>query len=144
MRVATDVQASFGSCCSCAAVETAVDSSAEAKAAVTDATVSGSSYSFCAAAAMTTASAASDHKIGFPDKKGRNSCLFCYCLSLFCGCLSRSFDIRMSRFSGALTFFLFRCRHASSSSYTRFPSMINRPMDFLLIKKVSLYIICIF
>ena len=69
MRVATDVQASFGSCCSCAAVETAVDASAEAMAAVTDATVSGSSYSFCAAAETTTASDASDRLIGLPNTK---------------------------------------------------------------------------
>ena len=60
MRTVTDVQASFGSCCSCAAVETAVDASAEAMAAVTDATVSGSSYSFCAAAETVTDLAASN------------------------------------------------------------------------------------
>lgn len=87
------VQASFGSCCFFAAAAMAVDASAEAMDAVTDATVSGSSYSFCAAVVMITASDASDQLIGLPTyrichwqvltdawqyKKGRISCLFCY------------------------------------------------------------------
>ena len=47
MKTATDVQASFGSCCFFAAVAMAMDL---AMAAATDVTASGSSYSFCAAA----------------------------------------------------------------------------------------------
>ena len=50
MKSATDVRASSGSFCFCAAAVTAVASVAEAMAVVTDVTVSGSSYSFCAAA----------------------------------------------------------------------------------------------
>ena len=64
MKSVTDVQASFGSCCFFAAAAMAVDASAEAMDAVTDATVSGSSYAFCAAAVMITASDASDRLIG--------------------------------------------------------------------------------
>ena len=59
MKATTDVQASFGSCFFCAAVVMAVASVAEAMAVVTDATVSGSSYSFCAAAETVTDLAAS-------------------------------------------------------------------------------------
>ena len=59
MRAITDVQALFGSCFFCAAVVMAVASGAEAKAAVTDVTASGSSYSFCAAAETVTDLAAS-------------------------------------------------------------------------------------
>ena len=78
MTTVMDVQASFGFCCFCAAVVTAVASVEEAKAAVTDVTASGSSYSFCAAAATTTVSDASDlYKIKVSGKKGRDSCLFC-------------------------------------------------------------------
>ena len=69
MRTVTDVQASFGSCCFFAAAATAVDSSAEAMDAVTDAKVSGSSYSSCAAAVTITASDASDRLIGLPNTK---------------------------------------------------------------------------
>ena len=79
------------------------------------------------------------------NKKGRYSCLFCYFLSLLCISLPHSFCICIPlSCSFVLPDFLFLCKHASSSSYTRFPSMINRPMDFLLNKKDSLYIICIF
>ena len=75
MRTVTDVQASFGFCCFCAAVETAVASLAEAMAAVADVTASGSSYSFFAAAETVTDLAASKlsdscrfqtKKAGFP------------------------------------------------------------------------------
>ena len=69
MRTVTDVQASFGSCCFFAAAAMAVDSSAEAKAVVTDVKVSGSSYSSCAAAVTITASDASDRLIGLPNTK---------------------------------------------------------------------------
>ena len=79
MRTVTVVQASFGSCCFFAAAETAVDALAEAMAVVTDATVSGSSYSFCAAAATATALHASNFSEGrHSNKKGRETCLFCY------------------------------------------------------------------
>ena len=50
MRALTAVQASFGFCCFYAAAVMAVASLAEAMAAVTDVTASGSSYSSCAAA----------------------------------------------------------------------------------------------
>lgn len=143
-----DVQASSGSFCFCAAAVTAVASVAEAMAAVMDVTVSGSSYSFCAAAATTTVSDASDlSKIKVPGKKGRDSCLFCleYYLFLVFMRFSRSFCI--SFFSSDSTNSparRFRCRQASSSSYTRLPSMINRPMDYLRNRILCFYIICIF
>ena len=60
MRTVTAVLASFGFCCFCAAAAMAVDSLAEAMAAVTDVTASGSSYSFCAAAETVTDLAASN------------------------------------------------------------------------------------
>ena len=50
MRALAAVQASFGFCCFYAAAVMAVASLAEAMAAVTDVTASGSSYSSCAAA----------------------------------------------------------------------------------------------
>ena len=49
-RAITAVQALSGSCCFYAAAEMAMVSLAEAMAAVTDVTASGSSYSSCAAA----------------------------------------------------------------------------------------------
>ena len=82
MRTVTDVQASFGSCCFFAAAATAVDSSAEAKAVVTDVKVSGSSYSSCAAAVMITASDASDRLIGNPGTKKAGSPAF-FVMSVF-------------------------------------------------------------
>ena len=67
------------------------------------------------------------------NKKGRETCLFCYHFLFFRKCCSRSFcSCRFRSASVICPFFFFRCKHASSSSYTRFPSMINRPMDFLL------------
>ena len=84
MTTVMDVQASFGSCFFCAAVVMAVASGAEAKAAVTDVTASGSSYSFCAAAATATALDASNFSEGrHSNKKGRETCLFCYHFLVF-------------------------------------------------------------
>ena len=90
MRTVTDVQASFGSCCFCAAAAMAVDSSAEAMDVVTDATVSGSSYSFCAAAATTMASDASDRLIGLPNTKKAGIPAFFVMFFLFFASVSAS------------------------------------------------------
>ena len=133
MRTVTAVQASFGFCCFCAAAVTVTASSAATDVA-TDVTASGSSYSFCAAAATATALDASNFSEGrHSNKKGRETCLFCYHFLFFRKCCSRSFcSCRFRSASVICPFFFFRCKPASSSSYTRFPSMINRPMDFLL------------
>ena len=86
MKTVTDVQASFGSCCFFAAAAMAVDSSAEAKAVVTDVKVSGSSYSSCAAAVTITASDASDPLIRLPNtKKAGTPAFFVIAFLFFAG-----------------------------------------------------------
>lgn len=144
MRAITAVQTLSGSCCFCAAVATAAlaEATDAAMAAAADVRASGSSYCFCAAVVTTTASDASNRasKIErghFPariKKAGLISCLFDYVFTLFFICLSRFSAVCMSLPSGVFPVLFLRCRHASSNSYTRLPSMINRPMDFLLNK----------
>ena len=152
-KALTAVQVLSGFCYCCAAAVEMVVSVTETTVAATDVTASGSSCFFCAAVVETTAITvdASNLIRSKSDKKGRVPCLFCFAVYhpdlrfvFVSACLVRccsSFLIAPS----AVFIFFFRFRHNSSTSYTRFPSMIKRPMNrFLFVLLYCMYILYFF